>query len=146
MHEDLVEILADDIRSGVYPVGETLPSERTLMDDFGVSSLTVREAMAALEKSGLIETRPGTRAQGNLRRHCRARSRPGGAADAGASFPAVDDLSTKPRGPTASRLTALRRTAARVWARFGIMTARQFDGATQNAATLRHHTQGWAWA
>ncbi len=63
MHEDLVEILAEDIRRGVYPVGAPLPSERQLMDDFGVSRLTVREAIAALEGHALIETRPGTRAR-----------------------------------------------------------------------------------
>jgi GntR family transcriptional repressor for pyruvate dehydrogenase complex len=63
MHEDLVDVLSEDIREGVYPVGEALPSERCLMDEFGVSRLTVREAMAALEGHGLIETRPGTRAR-----------------------------------------------------------------------------------
>nr|WP_255509628.1 FCD domain-containing protein [Oceaniovalibus sp. ACAM 378] len=63
MHEDLVDVLAEDIRQGIYPVGDPLPSERCLMDEFGVSRLTVREAMAALESHGLIETRPGTRAR-----------------------------------------------------------------------------------
>ncbi|WP_112321715.1 FadR/GntR family transcriptional regulator [Oceanibium sediminis] len=63
MHEELVEVLAEDIRQGVYPVDEVLPSERQLMDDFGVSRLTVREALASLESHGLIETRPGTRAR-----------------------------------------------------------------------------------
>ncbi|HDZ74025.1 MAG TPA: FCD domain-containing protein [Aurantimonas coralicida] len=63
MHEDLVEMLATDIREGVYTVGDALPSERDLMDEFGVSRLTVREATAALESKGLIETRPGTRAR-----------------------------------------------------------------------------------
>lgn len=63
MHEDLVEMLARDICEGVYPVGETLPSERALMEEFGVSRLTVREAIAALEARGLIETRPGSKAR-----------------------------------------------------------------------------------
>jgi GntR family transcriptional regulator, sialic acid-inducible nan operon repressor len=63
MHEDLVEILATDIQDGVYNPGDSLPSERSLMDEFGVSRLTVREATAALEARGLIETRPGTRAR-----------------------------------------------------------------------------------
>lgn len=63
MHEDLVEILAGNIREGIFPVGAPLPSERQLMDEFGVSRLTVREAFAALESRGLIETRPGARAR-----------------------------------------------------------------------------------
>ena len=63
MHEDLVEMLATDIRAGVYEMGDALPSERDLMDEFGVSRLTVREATAALESKGFIETRPGTRAR-----------------------------------------------------------------------------------
>lgn len=63
MHEELVDVLGEDIRQGIYPVGEFLPSERQLMDDFGVSRLTVREALASLEGHGLIETRPGTRAR-----------------------------------------------------------------------------------
>ncbi len=63
MHEDLVEMLAGDICEGVFEVGDTLPSERAMMEEFGVSRLTVREAMAALEARGLIETRPGSRAR-----------------------------------------------------------------------------------
>ena len=54
MHEDLVEMLATDIRAGVYEMGDALPSERDLMDEFGVSRLTVREATAALESKGFI--------------------------------------------------------------------------------------------
>lgn len=63
MHEDLVDMLAQDIREGVFKVGEALPSERNLMQEFNVSRLTVREATAALESAGLIETRPGSRAR-----------------------------------------------------------------------------------
>jgi DNA-binding FadR family transcriptional regulator len=63
MHEDLVELLADDIRQGIYAVGNPLPSERQLMEEFSVSRATVRDAMAALENYGLIETHPGTRAR-----------------------------------------------------------------------------------
>jgi GntR family transcriptional regulator, sialic acid-inducible nan operon repressor len=63
MHEDLVDMLAADIQEGVYAPGDSLPSERALMDEYGVSRLTVREATAALEAMGLIETRPGTRAR-----------------------------------------------------------------------------------
>lgn len=40
-----------------------LPSERDLMEEFGVSRLTVREAIAALQSRGMVTTRPGTRAR-----------------------------------------------------------------------------------
>lgn len=63
MHEDLVDILVTDICDGAYAIGGSLPSERSLMEEFGVSRLTVREAMAALEVRGFIEVRPGTRAR-----------------------------------------------------------------------------------
>ncbi len=42
------------IRSGTYPVGELLPSERELMAQFGVGRPAVREGLQALERMGLI--------------------------------------------------------------------------------------------
>lgn len=42
------------IRSGAYPVGELLPSERELMAQFGVGRPAVREGLQALERMGLI--------------------------------------------------------------------------------------------
>ncbi|NDW04435.1 FadR/GntR family transcriptional regulator [Jiella pacifica] len=63
MHEELVEILATEICEGVYGTDDPLPSERDLMEEFGVSRLTVREAIAALQSRGMVTTRPGTRAR-----------------------------------------------------------------------------------
>ncbi len=42
------------IRSGAYPVGALLPSERELMAQFGVGRPAVREGLQALERMGLI--------------------------------------------------------------------------------------------
>ncbi|WP_197089272.1 FCD domain-containing protein [Puniceibacterium sp. IMCC21224] len=63
MSEDLVEILTTDIRNGIYEEGDSLPSERTMVEEFGVSRITVREALASLERSGLIAQHPGMRAK-----------------------------------------------------------------------------------
>lgn len=66
MHEQVLKALAADIRDGTLTIGSELPSERELSEEFGVSRLTVREAVGALERSGLIETRAGTRARVTL--------------------------------------------------------------------------------
>ena len=63
VHEDIVEYLLDDIKSGVYKVGEELPSERDLMDEFRVGRPAIRESLLRLERMGIIETRPGVRAK-----------------------------------------------------------------------------------
>ena len=59
--------IAQQIRSlicdGTLKVGHKLPPERTLVDQFGASRASVREALSALEMLGLIECRGG---QGNF--------------------------------------------------------------------------------
>ncbi|GAB7006047.1 FCD domain-containing protein [Nocardioides sp. AN3] len=57
--EACVEQLATAIRLGVYPLGSTLPPERDLADQLGVSRATLREAMAALRQAGLVQTTRG---------------------------------------------------------------------------------------
>jgi DNA-binding FadR family transcriptional regulator len=52
------ELLAR-IEGGRYAVGSRLPSERELADDLGVSRPTLREALAALELAGIIDTHVG---------------------------------------------------------------------------------------
>lgn len=62
IHQDLVDILVEDITNGVYKPGDTFPSERSLMEEFSVGRPAVREAISRLERMGLIDTRPGVRA------------------------------------------------------------------------------------
>src|SRR5918911_3971169 len=57
--------IADQIRqaivTGKLAEGERLPPERELAEQFGVSRVTVRDALRALEAMGLIEVRVGAR-------------------------------------------------------------------------------------
>ncbi|MFE2754510.1 GntR family transcriptional regulator [Actinosynnema sp. NPDC059335] len=51
--------LADRIADGRYPADAPLPAQRELGEEFDVSLMTVRQAIAALEADGLLETRHG---------------------------------------------------------------------------------------
>lgn len=51
--------LAHAILQGAYPAGSQLPSERNLTTQFGVSRVTLREALRILEESNLIESKQG---------------------------------------------------------------------------------------
>lgn len=57
--ESTVEHLATAIRLGVFVAGEQLPAERELAERLGVARNTLRDAIAALRDSGLVQTRPG---------------------------------------------------------------------------------------
>jgi DNA-binding GntR family transcriptional regulator len=51
--------LAEAIGRGDYPVGSQLPTEHLLMQMFGASRFTIREALAELRSRGLITSRRG---------------------------------------------------------------------------------------
>ncbi|WP_340684343.1 FCD domain-containing protein [Amycolatopsis coloradensis] len=51
--------LVDAITLGLLADSEQLPSEAELAAQFGVSTVTVREALVALRQQGLVETRRG---------------------------------------------------------------------------------------
>lgn len=55
----VVQALAEKIRSGEFRLGDRLPSERELAAQLGVSRPSVREALAALQHAGVVETRLG---------------------------------------------------------------------------------------
>jgi DNA-binding FadR family transcriptional regulator len=57
--EVTIERLAQSIRLGVLDAGDRLPPERELADTFGVSRVTLREAIRALRDAGLVESRRG---------------------------------------------------------------------------------------
>ncbi|GAB3692501.1 FadR/GntR family transcriptional regulator [Nocardiopsis oceani] len=57
--QTIVDQVRSLIRSGGLKVGSRLPSERELGERFGVSRITVREALRMLEANGLVEIRVG---------------------------------------------------------------------------------------
>jgi len=52
--------ILDRIKGGLWPPGTVLPSERELMDEFRVSRIPLREAIAGLRALGVLHTRPGS--------------------------------------------------------------------------------------
>jgi len=59
-YEQVADRLAADIRAGRLAPGERLPSERDLARRLEVGRASVREAIAALQVAGMVETRPGS--------------------------------------------------------------------------------------
>ncbi len=57
--EGVVTALRDRIGEGVYPPGTALPSERQLTEEFGVSRVTVRNALGRLEARNLVSRSAG---------------------------------------------------------------------------------------
>jgi GntR family transcriptional regulator len=57
LYRQLGQILRQDIASGRLAVGDTLPTEAQLTNRFGVSLITVRQALRDLEADGLIRKR-----------------------------------------------------------------------------------------
>lgn len=51
-------MLQQQIASGQYPVGSTLPPEMVLCEIHGVSRFTARAALASLQRQGLVTRRP----------------------------------------------------------------------------------------
>lgn len=59
--ETIVGQVRQLMRQGQLRPGDRLPAERDLCEQFGVSRVTVREALRMLESSGLVEIRVGAR-------------------------------------------------------------------------------------
>jgi DNA-binding FadR family transcriptional regulator len=62
-YEEIAEHLELLIFSGQLSVGDRIASERELMLRFGVGRSTVREALFALQRKGLLSARPGAAAR-----------------------------------------------------------------------------------
>ncbi|MBQ2259410.1 MAG: GntR family transcriptional regulator [Spirochaetales bacterium] len=59
LYYQLEIILKDRIMGGEFSNGDIFPCERELMAYYGVSRITVRQALANLNNAGLIEAHPG---------------------------------------------------------------------------------------
>ncbi len=59
LYERIVEQIEQRIIQGDLHIGDQLPAERELCEQFGVSRTAVREAVKALRQKGLLETYPG---------------------------------------------------------------------------------------
>ena len=54
----LAGIIEQRIKSGELRVGRTIPSEQTLMQEYGLSRGSVRKAVSVLRERGLVDTVP----------------------------------------------------------------------------------------
>jgi len=59
LYKQIADLIAGAIKSGEFAPGSYLPAERDLAHQLGVSRSSVREALIALEVSGLVEIRVG---------------------------------------------------------------------------------------
>ncbi len=59
LYQRIVEQIENRVLEGQLKVGDRLPSERELAEQFAVSRIAVREAIKALVEKGLVEIRPG---------------------------------------------------------------------------------------
>ena len=59
LYYQLGTILREQIYSGAYGAGDQLPTEAELVADYGVSRITVRQALKTLEEEGLIRREAG---------------------------------------------------------------------------------------
>src|SRR5687768_18491907 len=57
--DEVFDQILDDVVSGEFAPGESLPSERRLSEVLGVSRPAVREALQRLAHAGLVEVRQG---------------------------------------------------------------------------------------
>ncbi len=58
LYRQLADRLRDRIAAGEFSPDEPLPSESRLMQEYGVSRVTVRKAYQVLRESGVVVTLP----------------------------------------------------------------------------------------
>lgn len=59
LYRSLATRLERRIAEGHYPVGSQLPAEPVLEEEFGVSRITIRQALGMLKRRGLVASRSG---------------------------------------------------------------------------------------
>lgn len=63
LYHEVLDRLIRRIRSGEFAAGDQLPSERALMDEYGVGRPAIREALQSLERDGIVTIVHGERAR-----------------------------------------------------------------------------------
>jgi DNA-binding FadR family transcriptional regulator len=63
LYQEVSDRLMHRIKNGGLAPGDQLPSERELMENFGVGRVAVREALQDLARSGIVEISHGERAR-----------------------------------------------------------------------------------
>ena len=58
--DEIARLLSDEIASGALTIGDRLPSERNLCEQFSVSRPVIREALSQLKSDGLVTARAGS--------------------------------------------------------------------------------------
>jgi GntR family transcriptional regulator len=59
MYRQLADLVRESIRRGELELGARIPSEAQLGSTYGISRITVRQALSELEREGLLERAPG---------------------------------------------------------------------------------------
>lgn len=60
LYYQIENVLREKIASGAFSPGEQLPTESNMIEQFGVSRITIRQALSALASENLIERRQGS--------------------------------------------------------------------------------------
>ena len=60
LHVQLAALLRDQMQRRELPINSRLPSERELCDHYGISRITVRQALATLAQEGLVSSAAST--------------------------------------------------------------------------------------
>ncbi len=60
LHRSIYEQLLSEIQTGVYGVGDRLPSEAQLCERFHASRITIAKAIQSLQRDRLVSRRPGS--------------------------------------------------------------------------------------
>ncbi|MDE0660793.1 MAG: FadR/GntR family transcriptional regulator [Gammaproteobacteria bacterium] len=60
LYHTVAQAIGEQIETGVYAPGSRLPGERHLAEEFSVSRVTIRQAIATLQALGHVDTRKGS--------------------------------------------------------------------------------------
>ena len=66
--DEVLAVLVDAMRGGLYDIGDLLPPERDLAERLNVSRTVLREAIDALRSEGIVTVRRGGRVVSRLQR------------------------------------------------------------------------------